>query len=97
MITSETKKKNKLLGRETVVKCHEPSNQGLNPGQAAVVMVTGPAVEHHFFLSLWDALHPTVSSPPDVLSVLIFNKSININRHKSKMMLATLVLSCYKM
>lgn len=76
MIIYETKKKNKLPDRETVVKCQESSNPGLHPAQAGDVTVIGPAVEYHSFWSLKNALHPTVSSPSDVLSVCVFHKSL---------------------
>lgn len=51
---SETKKKNKLLDRETVIECQESSNQGLKPrtGPVRVTVVELVAEYHSSFPSV---------------------------------------------
>lgn len=55
--------------------------------------VVRPAAGSHSSRSLRDALHPAVSSPSDVLSVLVFHKSLQYQQAQQQAMPATLVLN----
>lgn len=87
-----SEKKNKLLDREAAVKCQESSSPGLRPwgprrdsSQAGRRTPLLPAP--------LGALHPAVSSPPDVLSVLVFHRSLQYQQAQQQAMPATLVLN----